>query len=119
MSRELYDLCRRYKHYYKKVRDVKSLDDKYHDLDLSGAFSVAQWQLCETEDEILKQLFKEFGVVCDRIESHNEIVEPCYSRRMDFLAPPRVVGTISDVKLYDSGRFLKCLSEYICDRNRK
>ena len=48
MSRELYDLCRRYKHYYKKVRDVKSLNDKYHDLDLSSAFSVAQWQLCET-----------------------------------------------------------------------
>ena len=116
MSRELYDLCRRYKHYWKNVEDVKHLNDKYHDLDLTSALSHSCGQLCETEDEMLKQLFRDYCVMCDKIETHNEIQEPCFSSIRDCLAPPRVVGSLSTLHIQDSRRFIGVLCDYLNDR---
>ena len=80
MSRELYDLCRRYKHYWKNVEDVKHLNDKYHDLDLTSALSHSCGQLCETEDEMLKQLFRDYYVRvvvsydgCDHVQNLKDV----------------------------------------------
>ena len=44
MDRKVYDACRRYKHYYKKHEDVKSWNNKYHDLDLSNQIRLTSTQ---------------------------------------------------------------------------
>ena len=120
MGRELYDLCRKYKHFWKKVEDVKALDNKYHDLDLSSAFMMSQFQLAETEDEMLKQLFKEFGVICLNIESEIECFErPMWHLDSRFPTPnPRECGSSHVLDMKDSRRFIKCLAEYMSDWRR-
>ena len=114
MSRELYDLCRRYKHYWKKVEDVKHLNDKYHDLDLSCALGLSEHQLTETEEEMLKQLFLDFNVKCGNIEVATDVIEPC-RRFGEFLGRPIPVSSEATIEMKDSRRFIKCLSDYMSD----
>lgn len=106
MSRELYDLCRRYKHYWKKVEDVKHLNDKYHDLDLACAISHSYGQLMETEDDMLKELFRDYNVMCSNIEVECQNDFPL----------TRIVSSNATLTIHESRRFIKCLSDYMCDR---
>lgn len=117
MSRELYDLCRRYKHYWKKVEDVKHLNDKYHDLDLASALSRSMGQLCETEDEMLKQLFRDYEVVCLNADTETECFErPNWHLNDRFREPnPRIVSSSTTLDIRDSRRFIRCLCEYMSD----
>ena len=122
MGRELYDLCRRYKYYWKKVEDVKHLNDKYHDLDLASAISNSYGQLMETEDDMLKQLFKDFDVMCSNIEVHQDITEPnwLYSRfGQHCLGRPRIVGSEAMIEMKNSNRFIRCLSDYMSDLRKE
>lgn len=120
MSRELYDLCRRYKHYWKKVEDVKALDKKYHDLDLSSAFMVSQHQLASTEDEMLMQLFRDFKVICMSVDTENEVFErPNWHLNDRFPEPnPILCNSRSVLEITDSRRFIRCLCEYMSDIRR-
>lgn len=123
MSRELYDLCRRYKHYWKKVEDVKALNDKYHDLDLSDALSHSTGQLFETEDEMLKQLFMDFKVICMGVDTENEVFErPMWHTSSMFpyrFEPnPKLCSSTSTLDIKDSRRFIRCLCEYMNDIRR-
>ena len=120
MSRELYDLCRRYKYYWKKVEDVKALDKKYHDLDLSSAFMVSQHQLASTEDEILMQLFRDFKVICMSVDTESEVFErPNWHISDRFPEPnPKLCRSKSVLEITDSRRFIKCLCEYMSDIRR-
>lgn len=117
MSRELYDLCRRYKHYWKKVEDVKHLNDKYHDLDLASAMSHSYGQLMETEDDMLKQLFREFNVVCLSANTETEVFErPMWHLNSRFREPnPKICGSSTTLDIRDSRRFIRCICEYMSD----
>lgn len=109
MSRELYDLCRKYKYFYNKHKDVKSWDKKYHDIDLSDAVATTKIQLGLVENELQKALFKEFNVDCNSIEVHENVGTPMFG----FGRMGKVFSRESEVRLTDSTRFLNLLSEYM------
>lgn len=45
MSRELYDLCRKYKYFYKKLNILKEADDKVYDKHLKKAVASTEAEL--------------------------------------------------------------------------
>ena len=111
MSRELYDACRRYKHFYNKNRDVESWDKKYHDIDLSDALNKTNGQLREATHNLQERLFKEFTVCCSSIDIENEI--PMMPRnRMDSVTP-RVQNSYATVEFHNSREFIYCLENYL------
>lgn len=115
-SREVYDACRRYKYFYNKHEDVKSWDKKYHDIDLSDAVATTKLQLGLQENELMKALFYEMGVVCDKIDILNDIYEPPMS--FGRFANARCVGSTARIDLRDSKRFCHVLSEYMVDMRK-
>lgn len=108
MSRELYDLCRRYKHYYMKHNDVLEWDKKYHDLDLRTAINTTTAQLREATHELQNGLFREFNVHCMNIDTQHEMMYP-----MDRFGISTYHNSISDVEFHESKEFLYCLVNYM------
>ena len=115
MSRELYDACRTYKHFYRKHEDVKSWNEKYYDIDLSDAINKTGGQLREATHNLQGKLFKEFDVRCINIESSVE-TEPLFSDSDRFgrcFNPYR--SNHSDAVFAESREFLYCLANYMQD----
>lgn len=117
MSRELYDACRTYKHFYRKYRDVQEWSHKYHDIDLSDAVNMTFIQLNESRDNLQKILFREYKVKCTNIDmSYDEPLIPV--GRFGRCMPSPFDTHHADVDFLDSGEFLKVLSEYMFERFR-
>ena len=98
MSREMYDLCRMYKHFYKKHKDVKSWSNKYHDLHLDKAVDMTKRQLCDVEYHIAKQILKDLDVNILNVECEREYL-----------------GTQTVVDIKNSETFVNVLIEYVAD----
>lgn len=110
MSRELYDLCRKYKYFYKKHEDVKSWDRKYHDIDLSYAVMQTKLDLDGVRDDLQSGLFKEYNVICSDIEIEREIMSCDYH---GFIPPhpPFRESSRANVELRNCDKFVKLLSD--------
>lgn len=114
MDRRLYDLCRKYRYFYNKHNDVKSWNNKYHDIDLSSAVEKTASQLSSVEDEMLKELFKIYKFYPMSIDTEREV--PCavdiFSRMR---IPNRYTHSNSKIEVRDAERFIKVLSEHMYD----
>lgn len=58
-DRKLYDLCRKYKYYYKAYQEVKHLEDVYWSKYLKKVFDEVVDKLEEVENEIIFLIFSE------------------------------------------------------------
>ena len=114
MSRELYDACRGYKHFYNKNKDVKNWNNKYHDIDLSDALNITDGQLKLATHKLQEKLFREFKVHCDTIDIENEIPMTPMSRMAS--VTPRVQNSYATVEFHDSREFIYCLENYLIKR---
>ena len=113
MSRELYDLCRRYKYFYNKNKDVESWNKKYHDIDLSDAVAITKLQVGLVEHDLLKQLFKDMKVIPMNLETSRDIpMMDSFNGRIPY---ERFVDTTSTIEIKDSMRFIHVLEEYLCE----
>ena len=118
MSRELYDLCRKYKYFYNKHQDVKKWDKKYHDVDLSDAIAKTRVDLGLVEHEIQRELFKIFDVQCEEMEIQTTMYDSFGAYMMDRRFRSHYFPHSSaNVEFKDSNRFLNVLSEYM-DKKR-
>lgn len=111
-DREVYDLCRKYKHYYNKYKDVKSWNGKYHDIDLSDAVLKTKIQLNDVTDELLISLFREYGVRCNGIDTDYEYSMPIFDS-FGMAHCSSMGNSTSNIEIHNSNRFIKCLSDYI------
>lgn len=59
MSRELYDLCRKYKYYYKKLNILKEADEKVYDKHLKRAISSTEAELNILERDLSQYMLNE------------------------------------------------------------
>ena len=64
-DRELYDLCRKYKFFYKKCEDLKKCRDKYHDKNIRNAYSDAKKELDNVAWEIYACLIGTYTGTCE------------------------------------------------------
>ena len=117
MSREVYDACRRYKHFYNKHKDVESWNNKYHDIDLSDALKLTNLQLMDSEDYLLKALFKEYNIGVTNVEVNHDYLAPMgrFGRNCRCAVP---TGSTANVEIKDSRRFIKCITDYMLDVRR-
>lgn len=117
MSRKLYDLCRKYKYFYNKNKDVMEWDKKYHDIDLSDAIAKTRIDLGLVEHEIQKELFDIFDVKCKEMEICTTMDDSFMHHMMNRFCryDPNSYAT---VEFKDSNRFLNVLVEYISEKRR-
>lgn len=115
MSKELYDLCRRYKHFYNKNKDVESWNRKYHDIDLSDAVAITKLQVGLVEHDLLKQLFKDMNVTPVSINTSRDVPLSAGRFGRDIADRIRCLGSTSEIEIKDSERFVNVLAEYMCD----
>ena len=116
MSRKLYDLCRKYKYFYNKNKDVKEWDKKYHDIDLSDAFAKTRVDMGLVEHEIQKELFNIFDVQCESIDIETDMFDSfeMYMRnRLYGRHSPMPHCSSATIELRNGNRFLNVLSEYM------
>lgn len=120
MNRRLYDLCRKYRYFYKKHEDVKSWNRKYHDIDLSYILEKTKYDLELVSREIQLELFNVFDVGCKDIKITREIPQGNYST---FDAPmPQYIGNVDvhcTVEFENSEFFIHLLKEYLEKGNWK
>ena len=116
MDRRLYDLCRKYRHFYNKYKDVESWNKKYHDIDLSGAVEKTASQLSSVEDEMLKELFRVYKFYPMSINVDREVPyeRPIFTNRMKPV-PNFCSHSVSKIEVRNAERFIKLLSEYMYD----
>lgn len=116
MDRRLYDLCRKYRHFYNKYKDVESWDKKYHDIDLSSAVEKTASQLSSVEDEMLKELFRVYKFYPMSIDIDREVPyeRPIFTNRMKPV-PNFCSHSISNIEVRDAERFIRALSEHMYD----
>lgn len=115
MDRRLYDLCRKYRHFYNKYKDVESWDKKYHDIDLSGAVEKTASQLSSVEDEMLKELFRVYKFYPMSIDVDREVpygTPTIFANRIKKL-PNFCSHSVSTIEVRDAERFIKLLSEHM------
>ena len=62
-DRTLYDLCRKYKYYYKQYQDVQPLKDKYYSKYLYQAYLEAENNLNKILMEIIYCIFENTGAL--------------------------------------------------------
>ena len=116
MSRKLYDLCRKYKYFYNKNKDVKEWDKKYHDIDLSDAIAKTRVDMGLVEHEIQKELFNIFDVQCESIDIETDMFDSfeMYMRnRLYGRHSPMPHCSSATIELRNGNRFLNVLSEYM------
>lgn len=111
MSRELYDLCRKYKYFYKKHEDVKSWDRKYHDIDLSDAVRKTELDLNRVRDDLQNVLFKEHNVICTSIKINPEGIDMGYRCGVPTMKYPIFPRTTAIVEFENSNEFLRLLAD--------
>lgn len=116
MDRRLYDLCRKYRHFYNKYKDVESWNRKYHDIDLSGAVEKTASQLSSVEDEMLKELFRVYKFYPMSIDIDREFPyeRPIFTNRIKSI-PNFCSHSVSKIEVKDAERFIKLLSEHMYD----
>lgn len=116
MDRRLYDLCRKYRHFYNKYKDVESWNRKYHDIDLSGAVEKTASQLSSVEDEMLKELFRVYKFYPMEINIDREVPygRPIFTNRMKPV-PNFCSHLTSKIEVRNAERFIKLLSEHMYD----
>lgn len=114
MDRRLYDLCRKYRHFYNKYKDVESWDKKYHDIDLSSAVEKTASQLSSVEDEMLKELFRVYKFYPMSIDVEREVPyeRPIFMNRVKKL-PNFCSHSVSKIEVRGAERFIKLLSEHM------
>ena len=116
MSRKLYDLCRKYKYFYNKNKDVMEWDKKYHDIDLSDAIAKTRVDMGLVEHEIQKELFNIFDVQCESIDIETDMFDSfeVYIRnRLLDRHDPIPHHSSATIELRNGNRFLNVLSEYM------
>lgn len=59
MSRELYDLCRKYKYFYKKLNILKEADDKVYDKYLKKAVASTEAELSIIKNDLCQYMLDE------------------------------------------------------------
>ena len=116
MDRKLYDLCRKYRYFYNKHNDVKSWNNKYHDIDLSSAVEKTASQLSSVEDEMLKELFRVYKFYPMSIDIDREVPyeRPIFTNRMKRV-PNFCSHSTSNIEVRDAERFIRALSEHMYD----
>lgn len=117
MDRRLYDLCRKYRHFYNKYKDVESWDKKYHDIDLSSAVEKTASQLSSVEDEMLKELFRVYKFYPMSIDIDREVpygTPTIFANRIKKL-PNFCSHSVSKIEVRDAERFIRALSEHMYD----
>ena len=116
MDRRLYDLCRKYRHFYNKYKDVESWNKKYHDIDLSSAVEKTASQLSTVEDEMLKELFRVYKFYPMSIDIDREVPyeRPIFTNRMKPV-PNFCSHLTSNIEVRGAERFIKLLSEHMYD----
>ena len=114
MDRRLYDLCRKYKYFYNKHKDVESWDKKYHDIDLSDAVLKTATQLDCVVDEMLKELFRvyKFYPMSINVDREAPYERPIFMNRMKPV-PNFCSHLISNIEVRSAERFIKVLSEHM------
>ena len=120
MDRRLYDLCRKYRHFYNKYKDVESWNRKYHDIDLSSAVEKTASQLSSVEDEMLKELFRVYKFYPMSIDIDREFpygTPTMFMNRIKRL-PNFCSHSVSKIEVRDAERFIKLLSEHMYDVRR-
>lgn len=103
-NRKLYDLCRRYKYFYKKHQDVKDWSHKYHDLDFSSMLDKTRVDVKLCQEELMMTLFDVFQLHCISMEVECPV---------DRFLPSNVSGQIANVEIRDSVDFIRVLSHYL------
>lgn len=113
MSKKLYDLCRKYKYFYKKHEDVVKWHQKYYDIDLTDIIVKTKSDLDVVENEMQEELFNVFNVVCENIDVENEILlrNPFNRRCIPYINEPH--HSTATIELKDSDRFVKSLTDYM------
>lgn len=116
--REMYDLCRKYKYFYKKREDLEKFHRKYHDVDLSDAIDKTNVDLKFIEDDMMVELLKSMDVNCTDLKTENEFAEEACSLFRD-RGVPICTGSTTQMTLRDSRRFTLVMSRYLMwHRNR-
>ena len=68
-DRRLYDLCRKYKYFYRKYTSLKKVNDEFYDKDVRNAYFKAQDELDDIRDDIITVLLspylREVEINCD------------------------------------------------------
>ena len=115
MSRKLYDLCRKYKYFYNKNKDVREWDKKYHDIDLSEAIAKTRVDMGLVEHEIQKELFNIFDVQCESIDIETDMFDSfeMYMRNRLWGRHDPIPHSSATIELKNGNRFLNVLSEYM------
>lgn len=114
MDRRLYDLCRKYRHFYNKYKDVESWNKKYHDIDLSSAVEKTASQLSSVEDEMLKELFRIYKFYPMSIDVERDVPYeiPIFMNRIKSI-PNFCPHSVSKIEVRDAERFIRVLTEHI------
>lgn len=112
-DRKLYDLCRKYKYYYKAHEELRKLDEIYWNKHLRKAFNDSERQLKEVTDEIEYEMAKRMRLLNDGSCTINNNTEPIYSCDGKYVAirrcKPKSVEITSD---YFADKFSKLLHRY-------
>lgn len=59
-DRRLYDLCRKYKYFYRKYTSLKKVNDEFYDKDVRNAYFKAQDELDDIRDDIITVLLSPY-----------------------------------------------------------
>lgn len=59
-DRRLYDLCRKYKYFYRKYTSLKKVNDEFYDKDVRNAYVKAQDELDDIRDDIITVLLSPY-----------------------------------------------------------
>ena len=115
MDRRLYDLCRKYRYFYNKHKDVELWDKKYHDIDLSDAVLKTATQLDCVVDEMLKELFRLYKFYPMNINIDREVPLVNEMSYFGHKLTHRHGHSISTIEVRDAERFIRALTEHMYD----
>ena len=118
MNRKLYDLCRKYRHFYKKHEDVKSWNRKYHDIDLSDVLLKTKSDLNGVIAEIQLELFDVFNICCHNIKEERN-TPPTMQSIFGEMKYCGAVDVHCTVDFANSDFFIFLLKEYLEKGNWK
>lgn len=82
-NKELYDLCRKYKYFYKKLKDLDNFSKKYHDVDLDPFKLEVINELKLIKMEMIRVILDCFDIRISSIEcEHEGIFNPVFNSRL-------------------------------------
>lgn len=78
-NKELYDLCRKYKYFYKKLKDLKEFKRKYYDANLTGNIVDTTNELHSIERKMFPVILDNEGITISSMSTEiSHIHEPVY-----------------------------------------